>query len=244
MNSGYVYMLGFLLCWVSTVYAGVERDTYAMGWHWYAVEPDVTPSTQNSAEPAPITLTRVKETLETYLNQAILNPTVENVTRYITLQNAVSQQSSKFAQVWQDVLRQQPALNYNLTHPTNHIARKVYLSAQAEVDSKRIKSFMKEKGIFFFYKAACPYCKSFAPILKRFAEAYAIEVVAITLDHETLPEFTGSHVDEGQAHRFNVTRTPAVFLVDPYEESATPLAYGLVSESELAERILRLTKQG
>ncbi len=220
-------------------------EEHARGWHWYD-DPEAIIETERAIQnqgdiSATQTMQKIKKKLEESLSIAILSPTQENVKQYIVLQNALSKQSTQFSNVWQQILRVYPELNFNLTHPTNQLSRQLYLSEKASKQRETIKRFMADKGLFFFYRTECPYCQKFSPILKVFAKQLDINVIPISLDSHHLPEFPETQIDTGQAKRFEVTVTPAVFLVNPYTEKAMPVSAGLVSmetlESRLAEMI-------
>ncbi len=78
--------------------------------------------------------------------------------------------------------------------------------------------------------------------MKNFSQRYSITVVPITTDGVALPDFPNSHIDQGQAARFNITQEPALFTVDPYSHQAVPVSFGLMSEDELRERILQIAQ--
>ncbi len=136
-------------------------------------------------------------------------------------------------QVAEAALLNQHELENTLSHSTNDA------HLQAEYDQESIiKELAKKNGLFFFYRSTCPYCKRFAPVVKRFAETYGIVVVPITTDGISLPEFPHSYINQRQSERFHVTVEPALFLVNPYTHQAVAIAYGLVSEAELRKNIL------
>jgi conjugal transfer pilus assembly protein TraF len=237
------------LLYGSLAYAG-ENYYYqhSTGWHWYnekviaesikkAQKQEKEPQQQSSVDPTK-EMSAVRIIVERALNKAILNPTVENVQSYLILQNKVSNQSTKFANVWQKALLEHPELNYSLGHPTNAAAKQIYLDSHNDRETQVITEFFKNRGLFFFYKTSCPYCQKFAPIVKNFASRHGISIIPITIDGRSLPEFPNSKSDIGQAAKFNINITPALFAVNPYNDKALPVAYGFISESDLRQRIL------
>jgi conjugal transfer pilus assembly protein TraF len=212
---------------------------HAQGWHWYN-DPIPNPTqkeSQNNQNPV-LKMDAVKEAIKQSLDQALLNPTPENVRQYMSLQNQWTSQAAKFSRVWQYVLLEHPELDYSLKFPTNQAARDIYIDSQKSKEDAAIHQLATHSGLFYFYRSTCPYCQRFSPILKAFSERYKITVIPITTDGIALPEFPNTRVDNGQARRFNVTEEPALFTVDPYTHKATPVSYGLLSEDELRTRIL------
>ncbi len=231
-----------LFCWFcSTALADSFWEQHATGWHWYQ---DPQKNQTSSAPPMnPVQIMDIWQQRVKYsLDQAILNPTPENVRTYIALQNQISTQANQFAQTWRSVLLSYPQLDYSLQHPTNTIAKQIYLDQQQQDEAKAIQQLAQHSGLFFFYRSTCPYCQRFAPIVKNFSQRYGISIVPITTDGIALPEFPDSHADQGQAAHFNITQEPALFTVDPYTHQAVPVGYGLMSEDELRERILQIAQ--
>ena len=130
------------------------------------------------------------------------------------------------------------ATNAKVEHPTNAVAKQIYLDTHNEKETAVISQFFKTRGLFFFYSSTCPYCQKFAPIVKSFAARHGILVIPITTDGIPLPDFPNSRTDIGQARKFKIRITPALFAVNPYNNKALPIAYGFISESDLRQRIL------
>jgi len=223
--------------------ADSEADYYqehAKGWHWYDdPAPEVQPK-KPAAKPAdPVEqMNAIRATIRRALAKAIIEPSAENVEKYIATQNALSEQANQFANSWQQVLLNHPDLDYTLTHPTDSVALQIYKQEKQKQKDAAIAKLANESGLFFFYKSTCPYCQQFAPVLKAFAERYGLTVVPITMDGISLPEFPNSLIDRGQSRKFNVQVEPSLFAVNPYTQQAYPIAYGLVSEDYLQQRIL------
>jgi conjugal transfer pilus assembly protein TraF len=243
MNEGHfkkVWLWGvILMLWSGWIQAQSYYDQHAIGWHWYD-DPKLNEKTHDDhAASDPVAqIKAIKQALEIALDKALLNPTPPLIKRYISLQNQWSERASLFSRVWQWVLLQHPELDYSITHPTNQVGRSVYLDTLTQAQETAIKALAKQNGLFFFYKSSCTYCQRFAPIVKNFSDRTGMPVIAITTDGIALPEFPQSHLDRGQAQHFQVKVEPALFTVNPYSHRAMPVAYGLISESDLRQRIL------
>ncbi len=211
---------------------------HAKGWHWYDDPPVDSKSAEESPESDPVQqMSAVRTAVDKALNAAILNPTKETIGHYINLQNQVSNNASKFERAWKAALLEQPHLDFSLEHPTNNIAKQVENRETHSKENQAVSQLAKNYGLFFFYRSSCPYCQRFAPIVKDFAQTYGITVVPITTDGISLPEFPNSYQDKGQAEKFHITVEPALFAVNPYTQKAFPVAYGLISESDLKTKI-------
>ncbi len=217
---------------------------HATGWHWYddpKNKPEIEKpvATPEQKDPNAV-VDAARQKIKTALNKVIAEPTVTNLEEYIALQNQLSERAEKVSDVWQQVLLKDPQLNYSLSHPTNNVALQVYNEQESQEKEKAIRLFASKTGLFFFYKSTCPYCRRFAPMLRNFAEHNGITIIPITMDGISLPEFPNSKTDSGQASQFHVTMTPSLFAVNPYNQKAFPVAYGLTSETELRDNIYKI----
>lgn len=218
-------------------------DDHERGWHWYEAHNESSDEDDHSEENDPVAqMNAVQMAVKRALDQAILNPTKENVRNYIAIQNQVAARSARFSKLWREALLEDPQLDFSLRHPTNNLARQVEVDQENAQEEKAIKKLAQESGLFFFYRSTCPYCRAFAPILKRFTDHYGIPVMAITTNGISLPEYPNSYTDQGQAATFQVKVEPSLFIVNPYTKKAIPVGYGLMSEVDLKKRILEIAK--
>ncbi len=217
------------------------------GWHFYEdpaqeSEPAPAPSTA----PAPLTaripeleeFARLQKTLEEYRNIAIIRPTDANVRRYMELEAKVVGQASLFADVARRVAWATPELDPTLQgRPVNAKALEVFDETQRTERARTVAQLGKDHVLFFFYRSDCPYCHAFAPVLEAFQARHGIQVVAVSLDSGPIPGFPGARRDNGIANALQVSQVPAVFLAQPFTGQITPIGFGVLSESQLLERI-------
>jgi conjugal transfer pilus assembly protein TraF len=78
--------------------------------------------------------------------------------------------------------------------------------------------------------------------LKHFAASHGWSVLAVSLDGGTLPEFPEAKRDNGIAKRLQIGHVPALIALHPKTQKLIPLAYGMISESEIEERVAILTR--
>ncbi|MBY0272291.1 MAG: type-F conjugative transfer system pilin assembly protein TraF [Alphaproteobacteria bacterium] len=228
-------------------------ERHAEGWHWYEefsrdskIEERKKNSSGRSSPFSSSTPTEKIEAqrkeLETKLHTAILEPSHENIITYILAQKALMDQSQRFSEVWKEVVLRTPSLDETLVHPVDQNARHIYYQEKHQDITKRIKALAQEYGLFFFFKGECAYCHHFAPVVKDFAKKHGWSVLGVSLDGSTLTEFPGARRDNGMAARLQVSHVPALIAFHPSSGQMIPLAYGLVSESEIEERVELLTR--
>lgn len=225
----------------------------AEGWHWYELlseslnDDNVEEKKEkNNSASHPQTPTEKIESqrkaLEQKLHAAIIEPTRENLIAYIIAQRALMDQSQRFSEEWKKVVMTTPVLDETLIHPVDQNARHIYYSERSKELSKRIKTLANDYGLFFFFRKNCPYCHHFAPIVKRFSQKYGWSVLAISMDGGILPEFPEARRDNGISARLQVSHVPALIAFHSKTKQLIPLAYGMVSESEIEGRVEILTR--
>lgn len=220
------------------------------GWFWYEdplldepPKPFVErPREQKKQEPRKakeiVELERLQKRLEDARKIAIMNPTEANVLRYMELEARVVRQASYFADVAQRLGWTHSQLDMTLEgRPVNALAIQTYNQQEQIAQARTIADLAKDHVIFFFFRGDCPYCHTYAPILKSFAEQNGMTVVPVSLDGAGLPEFPTPRQDNGIARTLNVDQVPATFIAQPYSGTITPLGFGVLSTSQLSERV-------
>jgi len=252
-----LYLL-FLLTFINPVFASNHSQssycrTRRLGWHFYCEEPKKeneikkTESIKKNNLTPEQELKNIQEELEHKKILAILYPTEENIKNYIIYQREQLDRSSIFAQKWQRTVWANPELDYSLIRPTNTIANRAWIDNRIKEEQKILKEFKgfnKRYGIFFIYKASCPYCHAYAPIIKSFSEQNNLSIIPVTIDGKKLKEFPNSLIENGQLKALGIANivVPATLIYDNENKQLIPIGYGALSQDELTSRILKLLK--
>lgn len=260
-------LVGVLLASASSFSAAAEPTSYCadplrqdqqqrLGWSFYCdpkkarpkPKPDVE---QQPAAPAPAPddplerVAHLRQELERAKAEAILDPTnPDKVATYIVTQRERLERAGAFADTWRRVLWSRPDLDYTLERPVGSIAKNTWLDARREAEKGAAADLAQRYGVFFIYSSTCPYCRSFSPILRQWADANQVTVMAVSVDGGFLPEWPESVVDTGQVQRLGLAGkpVPATVLFDTKDNTVSPIAFGAVSAGDLSERVLALTK--
>ncbi|MBK6789069.1 MAG: conjugal transfer protein TraF [Betaproteobacteria bacterium] len=232
-------------------------DDYRRGWHFYEdPEPGVAPpQTQpplagdvpagESRPPELIEFARLQKRLEDYRSIAIIRPTEANVRRYMELEASVVRQASYFSEVAQRVAWSTPDLDMTLQgRPVNARGIEVFEREQAQTRNQSLAALARTHVLFFFFRSDCPYCHALAPTLEALQASHGIQIVPISVDGGGLPTFPQYRRDNGISRTLQVTQVPAVFLAEPFAGKITPIGFGVLSESQLIERIATVTAPG
>jgi conjugal transfer pilus assembly protein TraF len=231
-------------------------DDYRRGWHFYEdPEIEIVPAPKpppkadkpqpDTRAPELIEFERLQKRLEEFRNIAIIRPTESNVRRYMELEARVVRQASYFSDVAQRVAWSTPDLDMTLEgRPVNARAIEVFDREQVQSRNQSLASLSRTHVLFFFFRSDCPYCHAFAPTLEAFQARHGIQIVPISVDGGGLPNFPQFRRDNGISRTLQVTQVPAVFLAEPFSGTITPIGFGVLSESQLVERIATVTAPG
>lgn len=173
--------------------------------------------------------------------QAILNPTPENIARARRLQRLIVAQANLFSEKWMLDLLLNPDQDESLVNPSSSAARDVYNQQNSMQKEKAIAQISQTSGLLYFYEGGEPFSERMAEVVSDFANSYHMTVIPIAMTKHFSPLFPNSQVDSGQATQMGVKHIPAVFALNPVSKNTMPIAYGLVSQSELKENILMAT---
>lgn len=233
---------------LSAVVTAMPDDGYhyspAVGWHWYneptpQQESPEAPSSPQKKLSAVETMQKIKALGDELRNAAVLDPkSPEKVARWIAFQNYWSDNASQFSATWQKVLLLKPELDYNNRHSHYNATSTLSYASERKAQATAIKAVNERYGVFFFYRGKVPLDNKLAQVVREFAQQYQMAVMPVSVDGVITPELPNSQKDRGQAARMQIRYFPALFLVDPSTGSYHPLAYGFISQDDLAKRLL------
>jgi conjugal transfer pilus assembly protein TraF len=254
-NKLYTRIILILIIIFNIIKSGVlfaEESFYkrrAEGWHWYEERKILKNKEEDQKNKEPqrdriLTPTQFlklyKQELERKLHLAMFFPTLENVKAYQEFQKDLMERSQLFSERWMQSIYLNPSLDFTSKYPINQIGRHAFIDEEKKVKTEKLNSLSKSYGFFFFFKGDCPYCHTFAPIIKRFAARYGWTVKAISLDGGKLKEYPKPLLDNGIAEKLAITQVPALIAVNPKTQEMLPISYGITSEDEMETRILTL----
>ena len=216
------------------------------GWFWYRdpLPPKPRPPSTTPKKPRDLAdFESLQQRLEELKRVAVMNPSDTNLLAYMRFQRMVMDKSQVFADRWQRLVWSAPDLDYGLSgRPTNAMAINVFDDQQRDRDAQTVRTLAATHGLIFVFRSDCPFCHRFAPILKRFEQDYGMTVLAISLDGGTLPDYPDARPDNGMAARLNATAVPALYLTAPARREIRPVGFGLMSMSDLLERVAALAR--
>lgn len=257
-----------LICLLATLFIAIncnlpaqaqaEHQTFyckerKLGWHFYCetTQPDKGKDLRQShPTPTPTIQTAqgevkaIRTELQELRAEAVLRPTEASVKTYIAFQREQLDRASLFSDLWRRVIWANPELDYTLVRPVGQTSKRDWIDQRTSRQEKVLEELHKRYGLMYLYSSKCSACQQFSPILYNFATKYNIDVKAISTDGGPNPYFPNAAINHGQITKmgFKGLRVPAVLLFDSFTESLQPVSFGIVSQSELIERVFILTQ--
>jgi type-F conjugative transfer system pilin assembly protein TraF len=240
--------LGAVLLLVSPLQAlsAVLEYSDPQGWQWYNDPLDDEEDTPqaNPQTPAPRSATELKKQLqratEEAKDRAILFSSPDNFAKYMRWQNFWTDRAGEFTQSAKQAMLKYPELDYNLRYSYYNGT----VEKQMEIDRKKEKSAIEKiansHGIFFFYRGKMPIDNLMGSVIKNFAKDHRLSIIPISVDETINPELPNSKLDSGQSKTMGVRFFPALFLVNPKNETYQPLAYGFITSDALSKQFLNI----
>jgi conjugal transfer pilus assembly protein TraF len=222
-------------------YADAKR-----GWFWYETVP--APAEEQPAEARPglpevfipdmrhyttehlwgMHPDQFKELLQAFQKKAIMEPSVENLRDYMTMQDIARRKAAEFAMVTNYTLQANPELDLNRDYPLATPGRSARTRLQQQEIQTRLASARKDHALIYFYSPSCAYCQEQDGILRYFVDRHGWEIKPVNIEEQP-----------SLAARFNVQTTPSMLLIQRGNADYLPAAVGVVSLDTLEDRLFR-----
>lgn len=232
-------------------YAGhAYLNEHEAGWYWHndpieeadkSKKKTMSPQASSQSATADKTWKMIGQMVAEARAKAILNPSVKNIATARRLQRIMVGQANLFSEKWMLDLLLHPEGDESLINPSGSAARDLYNQQNSLMKEKAIVQISQTSGLIYFYEGNEPFSERMAEVLRDFADSYHMKVIPIAMSPKFSPIFPQSHIDAGEANHMGVKHIPAVFAIHPVSKQPMPVAYGLVSQSELKDNILMAT---
>ena len=223
----------------------------SLGWHFYCdrveepepAEPAPAPPPDNAGQTATERIEAMRRALEEARAEAILDPTTENVTAYLRLQQETLQRAAVFSDAFRRTVWATPELDYTLRRPVGALAKQVWSDERREARDAALARLGERYGLIYLGHAGCAGCKVFGPLLRAFTTRHGLDVLAVSLTGAPLEGWPEAVADNGRAARLGLGNAPvpALVLFDTQTKRVVPVGFGVMAEDQMAERIYALT---
>lgn len=232
------------------------------GWFWYEREPEApkekkkppekkpppmpsvikleAPKESKPPEIAPLSVKWFQQEYMNVINEAIDDPTEDNVRKYRYATRVMLDKASNFTRQFQKQSLLDPLLDESVRSPFASGMRGSFQGWTIEAKRKATKGMNKKAGLWVFLDDQCPFCPLQYPVVARMAKEMQFEVFYITPDGKRPSWLMGESTvlkDEGQSKTLRISVRPAIAMVVP-PAKITVLTQGLLSQDLLEERLL------
>jgi len=227
----------------------IDESKPFTGWHWYnePVKQDEPKKKEKPKNEIPdISKMPIQEqvkVLQGYtkdaLATAILYPhDIEANAAFQRWQKFWTDHASYFSQAFSVAQLKYPDLDYNLEHSHYNSIASIESAKQMTNEDKAIKKIAETYGLFLFYRGSDPVDTQMAGVVSAFAKAKDISIIAISVDGVVASTLPDTRPDNGQSKAMHITHFPALYLVEPQSRKYEPVAYGFMTQDDLATRFL------
>ena len=114
------------------------------------------------------------------------------------------------------------------------------MTASNETQQTEISHMAKQYGFVVFFMSTCPHCHKFLPVLKQFSNTYHFNVLAVSTDGGSDPNFPNAVPNQGETQIYNVKQVPSLFLYDIKNHRSYAVGVGEMSFEQLSTRLIQL----
>ena len=234
---------------VSAENGKMQDELPNIGWQFYNLPKKAKPKKAELPQPQvpqamPLSdleqMKMLQKQLEEVKATAIMKPTPENVARYKVYQDYFVEKSTQFSSAWEAMLLKYPQLDYNIKNSFYNATAPIKAVEERKAQSEAIQLVNQQYGVFFFYRGNEALDNKLAEIVKGFGEQYGLSIVPISVDGKAATSYPQSKFDSGQAQSMGIKYFPALYLVNPQKSEYKPLAYGFITQDDLARRMLNV----
>lgn len=200
---------------------------------------------QQPAQPQPelFSVAWLQQNLPVLMENAINNPTVENVRAYKYAEKMMMDMAVNFANISEQVVANDPMLDQTVRFPVSAMARQTALWQVDRAKEEIVREMAKQGGIWFFFDSHCRFCDSQYKVVKLLEEKYPTMVVHyISTDGKTMAGMEKRRVrfDMGakKAREIGIKLTPALVFAHTQSNTAMIIAHGASSMSEVEQKIV------
>lgn len=211
-----------------------------------AVKPsEKKPDADKIASPAPakaeqkVTVQWLKDNYSKLEEQAIDNPTDDNVSAYLYVKRITMDKSQRFSDKVTEVTNQDPLLNENNRIPYASAGAQSIRNANHLAQEQAVRELAAQGGLILFVDGACRFCVMQMPVIKALKQNYGVETLVISLDGSRPKGYTGPIVkDNGLYHKLELRLTPSLVYVPrpkAYSDGKDTNIYRIVAQGFYAQ---------
>lgn len=191
------------------------------------------------AKHEPFSAAWLREKMPILMDNALTNPTPENVRAYKYAERLMLDMASNYADMSKKVVETDPMLDESVRFPITAAARQSALFQIEKAKEEIVKNVAAGKaGLWFFFDSKCHFCNTQYQVMKLMEEKYSIKTKYISTDGGILAGMSKKQVvlDKNNiAADLGIKTLPAVVLAVPPDKTII-VAHGAGALSELEDK--------
>jgi len=198
--------------------------------------PDAELAQMLPSVPAPA----IRSWIPVLMDQALTTLDRVSVRKYLLVQQESMRRSEKFSRIWQEVIWTDPGFDHPDGMPLGGIAQSAYDQDRAVQDKQSLLSLRENVSLLLVVQPDCRSCEIAWKILKEWGDIYQFSVRPIATNLMTLGDGTAVLPYPLIVESLQITEFPSLYLIQPSTRYMTRLGTGILTEQEIATRLLRL----
>ena len=198
--------------------------------------PDVELALMLPTVPAPA----IRAWLPVLMDQALTTMDRVSVRKYLLVQQESMRRSEKFSRIWQEVIWTDPGFDQPDGMPLGGIAQTTYAEARVKQEKQSLRSLQESVSLLLVVQPDCRSCELAWKILKEWGDSYQFTVRPIATALMTFADGTAVLPYPQIVESLQIIEFPSLYLVQPSTRYMTRLGTGILTEQEIATRLLRL----
>lgn len=171
--------------------------------------------------------------------QAIDNPTDDNVAAYLYVKRITLDKSQRFSDKVTEVTNQDPLLNENNRVPYASTGAQSIRNANKLAQEQAVRELAAQGGLVIFVDGSCRFCVMQLPVIKALKDNYGVETLVVSLDGTRPKGYVGPIVrDNGLYRKLDLRLTPSIVYVHKpkgYVDGKDSNVYRIVAQGFYAQ---------
>ena len=218
-----------------TPMAGIPTEGPALE-QWLAELPDTQLARLVPEAPA----SALRAWIPVLMDQALTTLDRVSVRKYLLVQQESMRRSETFSRIWQEVIWTDAGFDRPDAMPLGDLAHSVYDQERGARERQGLAALRDSVSLLLVVQPTCRTCEVAWKILKDWGAQYQFTVRPIAASLLTLADGTAVLPYPQIVDALQVTEFPSLYLIQPRSRYLTRLGTGILTEQDLATRILRL----
>ncbi|MCY3974446.1 MAG: conjugal transfer protein TraF [Simkaniaceae bacterium] len=185
-----------------------------------------------------IALQRFRQKFDEALGRAVVNPSRENLKRFIVLQARAIRKAETFQHLLSLIALSDPEFTGLPDNPVSEYGIEAKERLEVLEENRLLEKAKQRCALLFFFSGHNPLIAREAfNMIREFEKNTRWKVYPVSVDGVGLPEMTDVRFATGKTHAPRPDHTPAFVIMDTETKELLPAGFGLITVSSLKKNI-------